>query len=397
MEACKLVRPIPCIRTLRSITTAVFAFVLFAFPGAVRSRSAPGQEPDPLSDFRQRLRTLADFSPNPCGPRDPKGEYPVRVESLLFQQAADIVIRDLNATPAGVGSPRERATEALKKLERASAEINAPWPEENRFHFQVVDLPPVLVLEVRLRADGRFFVVGIPEEDSGQPNRLWKEVGSDHDFFDDPDPFPNPFDLYPLHRGPSGRARFLVKVIHSGCAGSIGGSYGAWEWDPTGSGHLDQIIKQGGALGLDDKVPGFAQIGELRTEGPLITLPYCWFSPIDTWDNPSLCAVDAYDISGDDVRFRSRAFNRPDLLPIAKAIEYAQARDYPAVLAYCVSSQVARKLVHDAAPFIYVDDLRVTHTKNGNEHVELRGNGPAYRFDVEKRVGRWLVVAFSAE
>jgi len=39
-------------------------------------------------------------------------------------------------------------------------------------------------------------------------------------------------------------------------------------------------------------VHGFAQIGEFRAEGSSINLPYCWFSPIDTWDNPSLCAID---------------------------------------------------------------------------------------------------------
>src|ERR1017187_3212938 len=90
--------------------------------------------------------------------------------------------------------------------------------------------------------------------------------------------------------------------------------------NPEGNGDLELIIKQAGALGLDDKVPGFAQIGEFRTVGSSITLPYCWFSPIDTWDNPSLCAVDSYDLSGDRVRFRSHTYNRPDLVPVAKAL-----------------------------------------------------------------------------
>lgn len=200
----------------------------------------------------------------------------------------------------------------------------------------------------------------------------------------------------PLHRGPSGNARFLAKFISGGCAGSIGVEYDAHEWNPKGTGDCEQIIKQGGAFGLDDKVPGFAQIGKLRAEGSLITLPYCWFSPIDTWDNPSLCAVDTYDISGDNVRFRARVYNRPDLLPIAKTIEYAEQRDYPAVLGYCASGQVALRLVRNVPPFIFADDLRVTPNGTGKEHVEL-GYEPTYRFDVEKRAGRWLVVAFSTE
>jgi hypothetical protein len=134
----------------------------------------------------------------------------------------------------------------------------------------------------------------------------------------------------------------------------------------------------------------------VNTEGSLITLPYCWFSAIDTWDNPSLCAVDAYDLSADSVTFRSRAYNRPDLLPIAKAIEYAEQRDYSAVLGYCASSQVARRLVRNIPPHAGAEDIRVTHTANGREHVEF-GSGPGYSFDVEKHAGRWRVVAFSIE
>jgi hypothetical protein len=128
-------------------------------------------------------------------------------------------------------------------------------------------------------------------------------------------------------------------------------------------------------------------IGLFRTEGSLVTLPYCWYSAIDTWDNPSLCAVDTYDISGDAVRFRSRTYNRPDLLPIAKAIEYARERDYPAVLAYCTSGDVARRLVRDIPPRFFAGVLQVTRTANGKEHIEME----SYRFDVEKRADRWLV------
>jgi hypothetical protein len=143
-------------------------------------------------------------------------------------------------------------------------------------------------------------------------------------------------------------------------------------------------------------VPGFAQIGKLQTEGPAITLPYCWFSPIDTWDNPSLCAVDTYDTSGDQVKFRSRAYNRPDLLPIAKAIEYAEQRDYPAVLAYCASGDVALKLVRNIDPHFFAGDLKVTRIGDGKERVEMELESTT-RFEVEKRDGRWLVVSFDAE
>jgi hypothetical protein len=105
-----------------------------------------------------------------------------------------------------------------------------------------------------------------------------------------------------------------------------------------------------------------------------------------------LCAADIYDLAGDDVRFRSRIYNRPDLLPVAKALEYAEQLDYPALQGYCASSQVAHRLVREARPHVFAEDVRVIPKGNGKERVGL-GDG-AYRFDVERRKGRWLVVVF---
>lgn len=383
--------------TLRATLAAVFVLVLLAFAKAEQTHCAPAQQSNSVPDIQQLLQKLADFSPDPCGP--PYGRerdwHSTDVESRLFEQAADVVTQGLNETPASTALPSYRAAEALKRLERMSAETNAAWPEENRFHFQILDLPPALVVKMTVRTHGRFFVFGIPDQDSGKPNRLWRGVGSDDESVEREVP-QSRLDLYPLHRGTSGNARFLAKFIFSGCAGSIGVEYDAREWNPQGIGSVDRVIKQAGAFGLDGNVRGFKQIGELRTEGSLITLPYCWFSSIDTWDNPSLCAVDTYDISGDNVTFRGRTYNRPDLLPIAKAIEYAEQRDYPAVLGYCASGQIADALVRDLPPNLSAEDLRVARTGNEKERVEL-GSGPAYRFEVEKRDGRWIVVAFSQE
>ena len=104
--------------------------------------------------------------------------------------------------------------------------------------------------------------------------------------------------------------------------------------------------------------------------------------------------MDSYDISGDRVRFAGAVFNRPDLVPVAKVIQYAEARDYPAVLAYCGSAEVARLLLRDIPVFIYADDLHVTRTGATKERVEL-GSLRSFRFDIEKKRGRWLVTAFS--
>jgi hypothetical protein len=374
--------------------TLFLAGTVLLSPRLLLARHTP---PTEVPDSRQLLQKLADFSPDPCGPPYGREEnlHSIDLESALFDQVADIVTQGLNETPASPAPPRDRVAEALKRLERMSAEINAAWPDENRFHFQILDLPPALVVKMTVSTHGRFFVFGIPEEDSGKSNRMWRRVGSDNESVEQ-EVLHSHVDLYPLHRGTSGNARFLAKFIFSGCAGSIGVEYDAHEWNPHGIGGLDQVIKQVGALGLDDNVRGFEQIGELRTEGSLITLPYCWFSGIDTWDNPSLCAVDTYDISGDNVKFHARTYNRPDLLPIAKAIEYAEQREYPAVRGYCASSEVAQRLVGDLPPYLFADDLRVTRTGNEKEHVEL-GDDPTYRFDVEKRAGRWIVIAFSVE
>jgi hypothetical protein len=382
--------------TQRYLAHAILALVVLAFPGAKQCICGPAQQPDSLEHFRQLLQGVAGLPADPCDPPNAlaEDESSTNSEAQVFGRAAEIVADGLNATPNGTASPEDRATEALKALEKMSAEINAAWPEENRFHFQVLDLPPALVVKMTVRTHGKFFVFGIPEENSGKPNRLWQMVGSDDDSVDHDVPR-SQLDLYPLHRSSRGHARFLATFGLVGCAGSNGVAYDARDWDPHGAGNLEQIIEQSGAFGLDDKVPGFEQIGKLQTEGLAITLPYCWFSAIDTWDNPSLCAVDTYDVSGDSVRFRSRSYNRPDLVPVAKAIEYAEKRDYEAVLGYCASAAIARRLVRDMPP-VFAGDVQVTHTGIEKERVEL-GDEPVYGFDVEKRGGRWLVVTFNTE
>lgn len=357
-------------------------------------QNASVQQSDSLANFREPFQKIASFSPDPCGPPPRIDQDSGDLESAIFKMTSDEVTRALNATLSVPKLPEERVAESLDTLKKLSAKINTAWPEENRFQFEILDLPPALVVRVAIRTHGRFLVFGIPEEDNiGKPNRVWRMVGSD-DESDGGKVTELYLRLYPLHRGPGGAARFLAKYIQSGCAGSVGVSYDAREWVPAGSGSLEQIIKLSGAFGLDDKVHGFEQVGELRTEGSAISLPYCWFSAIDTWDNPSLCAVDTYDLSGNDVRFRARSYNRPDLLPIAKALEYAEQRDYPAVLAYCATAKVAKSLVQKVPPYISAEDLQVIRTGNWSERIEF-GSKPAYRFEVARLNGRWLVTSFN--
>ena len=360
--------------------------------------AAEAEQLDLQQDFRQRLQKLAVLSPDPCDPPSPREKEWTREDSefRLFSGAADIVTVALNAASTNAASPKERAAAALGKLEEASSEINADWPEDSRFHFQILDVPPLLVVKMEFRTSARFFAFGVPHEEvSEKAQPVWHRVGSDDVSFEQ-ESARSLIELFELHRGPSGNARFLARIEPFGCAGSVGVVYEAREWNPEGIGSLEKIIHQEGALGLDDNVEGFPQIGDLRTEGSLITLPYCRFSAIDTWDNPSLCAMDTYDLSGDDVKFQSRAYNRPDLVPVAKAIEYAQARDFAAARGYCASPEIADRLVRELPPHFFAGDIQVNATGKGSERVEL-GDGPVYWLDVEERQGSWVVVDFGED
>jgi hypothetical protein len=372
--------------TLRRTLATVLIALGFELVAATRGFCEPVEQSVSLADFGQRLQQIGSLSADPCNP--PDGQQSADVAPHLFSDAENVIADRLNSASVGPLSPQNRAVAALKELEQMSAEVNGGWPGESRFHFQVLDLSPALVVTMSIRAEQEFVVFAVPEEDLGKPNRLWRNVGSEHESGPE-----NSLDLHPLHRSASGNARFLARFHPSGCAGSVGVVYDAREWNPRGSGSLEGIIKQVGSFGLDDRVPGFEQIGVLRTDGPFVTLPFCWFSAIDTGDNPSLCAVDTYDLSGDHVRFRSRTYNRPDLLPVAKAIEYAKERDYRSVLSYCASAEVAHGLVRNMAPEFVGDDLRVTRRGHLKKRVEV-GFEPRYRFDVEKRAGTWLLVAF---
>src|SRR5579864_5277466 len=127
----------------RSIVAALLALALLGPAGVRQCRCAPVPQSDSLADFRQLLKKLVDFSPDPCGPPYAKDDWrSAEIESPIFRKAADIVTQALNASPAGPGSPRERAEAILKRLEQTSAVVNASWPAEHRFHLQVLDLSP---------------------------------------------------------------------------------------------------------------------------------------------------------------------------------------------------------------------------------------------------------------
>jgi hypothetical protein len=348
------------------------------------------QPPEPtLEDI---LKALSAAPGDACDfpDKDREGTPFSDLEYQLFQQADKAVAQGLNE--------KSNASSTLEKLERLSAEINKKWSDERQFHFQVIDVTPAVLVKMTYRNRATFSFYAKTPTDS------WRTIAASHDHRTTPTGGYESLDLFALAHGPAHHPRFLARFSDAGCGSGVAVAYYAYEWNPQLAGDLDEFIKlEGAASQLDaigpsvyspaDQEHSFLPVGELKTQGSLITLPYCWFSAIDTWNNPSLCAVNSYDISGDRVRFAGSIYNRPDLLPIAKAIEFAQAHDYPAVLAYCGSQAVARKLIRDIPPFVFstprLDIKRIGPLK---KTVEL--GDQALQFDVEKRGDRWLVVAF---
>jgi hypothetical protein len=382
------------------LQSMVAFLVLLAAVNPIRCHCSPSPE-NPADKISQLLEKLANAPSDTCmGPWSPNLD-PDQSERSLLEEASNLVLRQLNLGGPELAAASEHATEALDKIKAQSGSINATWPQGSRFHYELLNIPPALVLKVGIGTHERYFVFGVPpKDDTGKPNRQWQRVGEDDLELERPVPR-NWIDVYPLHRGPSGIARFLASIGFAGCAGSSGLLYDAREWDPNDVVGSSQIIKQEGALGMDEAFSGgvpnlkepFAPIGKLDTKGSIIALPYCWFSAIDTWDNPSMCALDRYDLSGDSVKFRSRSCNRPDLLPVAKAIEYAENHDLPAVRGYCASDDVARRIVEVVPPFYFAGDLQVVPERSDRERVTMGSSSD--EFDIEKRDGRWLIIKFT--
>ena len=134
-------------------------------------------KPDPEQKFGQALEKISSYAADPCSPPDVANQDLAWDEYTVFNWAAAFVTQELNAPSAEPVSPKERATKALDKLERISTEINKAWPDENRFHSQVLDIPPALVVKMTIRMQATFSVLGIPDESSRKPNREWHEVG----------------------------------------------------------------------------------------------------------------------------------------------------------------------------------------------------------------------------
>ena len=378
MKSHLVIRPAP----------STFAILLSLVVGALTS-SAMAANAAPLNP-QDLLRQMAPITPDDCSAAPPSAStFDVhRSEDLLFRTVDDLVADRLNSpTPAQASEAESRARSALLEVEHSSSEINKSWPSDDRFHFDVLSLHPAILVHMSYRDGAKLVLFGSYYLDKGasvDPGTKWREVE-----FVDPSSRASGIDLFPLHRGPSGRARFLARVWSSGCAGSIGEAYYGYEWSAETGQLAEQIIKIEGAEGLGDESK---HVGKLSTTGKTIQLPYCYFSAVDTWDNPTLCAADSFDLSGDVPRFIGRIYNSPDLVVLNNAIQHAQARDYVALRGYCASDAVARKLVREIPPFLFADELKTFRTGPTREKIVFE-EATVY-FNLVKRRGEWLLESF---
>jgi len=369
------------------LALSALAILLTSDPALSLSNDVPATTAP--SNMEELLGRMASVAPDDCSTPTPAPSSSAdinQLETQLFDAVKAQVAGRLNApSPAPSSNAGSRATSALRDLEQWSAEHNKSWPDEDRFHFKVLELPPAVLIEMSYRSHASLVLFGsfdLNKDETTEPGTKWREVD-----LGDPSFSPSEIALFQLHRGPSGHPRFLAHVWNSGCAGSLGEDYYGYDWNPSDGQFSSEIIKIEGAQGLDDSAS--THVGTLSTAGRIIQLPYCFFSAVDTWDNPTLCAADSFDLSGDDAVFSGRIYNSPDLVTVAKAIEYAEVHDYVAVRGYCASASVAELLVRKIPPYLFADTLDTIKAGPMRETVMIADGD--FRFDLIKRQGRWLV------
>lgn len=351
---------------------------------------------EPLQQFGVALTQLAPASPDDCGWEGPSPEkfsgHTAKLEDELFDEADDAIVQALNVPGP---NPKTAIAQVLDSMRALSEGLNKTWPADRRFHYELLEIDPAFVVTYHIRSRSTWSVFGIAAEASWPnkgENTKWSQVGEDDLRWQQPDS-DQQMEVYGLTRGPSGLARFLARASQISCGDGITGlTYHAYEWNPASIGSLDLIIERKGAASRGD-FPQYRPIGKLEMTGPRVTLPYCEWSAVDLDVDALLCSVDTYDVSGDEVRFLGTRTNRPDLEAVAKAVKYADDRDYRALLSYSASPAVARKMVALMPPSI-------TANVGGGSYPPLRGNHQAIdigglHFALEERNGTWVVVEFT--
>lgn len=362
-----------------------------------QSRSQQVSQKSPIQRFEAALTALASASPDDCGWDLPARKFDGdtrKLEDDLFQDADEAILGALNSNGA---NPATTVTRTLETLRTTADRVNHDWPGNRRFHYDILTINPAFVVVYHIRSRSTWSGFAVPAEASWPKkgkNAEWKQVGEDDFRWQDPKGDQR-VEVYSIQRGPSRLARLLARSDEISCGDGITGlTWEAYEWNPSGIGSLDTVIERTGVEKRDNDPP-YKAIGKLRATGPSITLPYCENSAVDLYVDALLCSVDSYDLSGNVVRFISSETNRPDLQTVAKAIQYADARDYEAVLAYSASPRVARLMVATMPP-------GVIGNASGEDYPPIRGDHQTIdieglRFELEKHAGRWLVARFTLD
>ena len=374
----------PCIpRRIPTLRTIIVVFLMLICPSRGDAQSPPK---DPIAEFKKFATLLASQPPFDCNADRLASPSVHSTEDLLFGSAAEAILQGLNRDG---GNAAVTAENVLKNLVNVSDVANAGWPKDNRFKYRLLDLKPMVLVQFSIRSSDSFAAFGVPESIGRTKNTNWMRLS-----FDDLRSSPRPsasdkLQVYALHRGPSGRPRFLAKFDRVDCGSGWRIEYAAYEWNPsdafTGS-RLRSIIQRHGVE------PG----GEV-TANQTLTMSYCWHSVVDTSARASLCSVDVYDVSGDEVRFVETRTNRPDLEAVARIIEHAQARDLRAVEAYSANRRIASAIVQQIpSSHLYFAGVSVKPIAPDREFVELE-DGIRLRFELSRVDGLWKVTALTME
>ena len=356
----------------------------------------PKVSQQPLQQFEQTLTKLAPASADDCGwegsPAPKFSGDTARLEDNLFDEADAAIVQALNAPGS---NPKQAVTQTLLSLRSMSDRINRSWPADRRFHYELLEIDPIFVVDYHIRSRSTWSAFAVADEAEWPKkgtNTQWHQAGEDDFRWEEPRA-DQEMAVYPLERGPSHLARFLAKFSQISCGDGITGVvYDGYEWNPASVGSLDAILERKGAASRGDYAPKYGPIGKLETSGLIITLPYCEWSAVDLDVDALLCSVDTYNVSGDVVRFVSTQTNRPDLETVAKAIQYSEGRDYRAVLAYSASPAVARKMVELMPPGVYGN-------ASAEDYPPIRGNTQTIDIDdlhfvLEKRNDEWFIAQF---
>ena len=392
-------------------------FSIFIAILAVIDVQALGQDqaaisPKPLEQFRELAKQLAAQPPVNCAYDHygwPTG-HPEELESKLFNSAVNFVTDSLNESS---NQPLNQAKEALKTLSLASDEINRHWPEGHRFRYEITDVSPVILAKMTFRSSSAviaFFVSGDAgvSKTSAQRKTTWTAENVTGD-----NPEPNRMiqhvQVYPLFRGPSNMARFLVSSSITACG--HGTETGVSVYQMSLLNYPEQLFHRKGSVSSGEGVieerespqakwirrPMHTFNNSFNVSGKNIALPFCRFSVVDTSYGPTLCMADTFDLSMDDIRFVGREINRPDLFAVAKAIEHAQNGEWAAVRAYTANGAVAKKILSSTHSYVYSERTTVTHISPDREIIRLEGGVEAREFEVQKINGTWRIKNFRQE